>query len=182
MYRSDPVQESGLRTWCRYILWMDDFNQDLFHIVELGCSCGDSIRIYTQEFPKYEIFGVDPFADGEDSPHGEAGLQAFLEKHGKDPHIKLIRKTSEEAVSLFRPNTINVLYIDAVHTYEAVKADIKNWWPIIKEKGWIGGHDYSDDFPGVKQAVGECFFGKATVLLFEDSSWLVRKNDNVKIN
>lgn len=50
------------------------------------------------------------------------------------------------------------IFLDAMHTYEDVKADIARWWPRVRPGGVMAFHDYSHgDFPGVKQAVDEAF-------------------------
>ncbi len=52
---------------------------------------------------------------------------------------------------------IDILFIDADHSYESCLADIKAWAPFVKPGGIIMGHDYSFVFPGVKRAVHEVF-------------------------
>jgi hypothetical protein len=37
---------------------------------------------------------------------------------------------------------LDFVYLDADHTYEAVKADIAAWWPKVRVGGTLGGHDY----------------------------------------
>lgn len=50
----------------------------------------------------------------------------------------------------------DLVYIDADHSYEAVKADIEAWLPHVKPGGFIAGHDYQpDQQPGVVRAVNE---------------------------
>jgi len=48
-----------------------------------------------------------------------------------------------------------MVFIDANHTYEGVKEDLV--WAVAQGIPIISGHDYSDMFPGVKQAVNEFF-------------------------
>lgn len=48
-----------------------------------------------------------------------------------------------------------MVFIDADHSYEAVKADIRMALSVLADPGVICGHDYTDDYPGVKQAVHE---------------------------
>jgi len=68
-------------------------------------------------------------------------------------HLKML---SEEAVELFDDNSIDMIFIDADHVYEAIKKDIEMWLP--KTKKLICGHDYNaSGHPGVKQAVDEKF-------------------------
>jgi hypothetical protein len=53
----------------------------------------------------------------------------------------------------------DIVYIDAEHTYEAVKKDIAMWRPMAQHL--IAGHDYGV-FPGVGKAVREAFSGWRT--------------------
>lgn len=64
--------------------------------------------------------------------------------------------TSPGVARNFKDGAFDIVYIDAEHDYESVKADIAAWTP--KAKHWIAGHDYAA-FPGVKQAVDEAFPG-----------------------
>jgi hypothetical protein len=57
-----------------------------------------------------------------------------------------------------------LLFVDGLHTYEAVKADIDDWVPRVIPGGVIVFDDYFPlgDHPGVKQAVDE-LVGSGTV-------------------
>lgn len=52
------------------------------------------------------------------------------------------------------PAPADVVFIDADHGYEAVKADILAWLPHVRPGGVICGHDLGV-FPGVDRAVAE---------------------------
>jgi len=75
------------------------------------------------------------------------------------PFIKIIRNLSTEAAKQFPDGYFDYVYIDADHSYEAVRDDIKAWYPKVKQFGVLGGHDYirnSDKiFEGVNRAVNE---------------------------
>jgi hypothetical protein len=65
----------------------------------------------------------------------------------------LLRMSSEEAVAVV-PDDIDFVYVDAIHTLDAVWDDLWRWAPKIRPGGILGGHDYGHpDFPGVKQAI-----------------------------
>ena len=63
---------------------------------------------------------------------------------------------SHEGAYFFKDASVDVLFIDAGHSYEAVKKDIEAWLPKMKPNGIIAGHDYNS-WVGVKNAVNEKF-------------------------
>jgi predicted O-methyltransferase YrrM len=70
---------------------------------------------------------------------------------------------------------VDLLYIDAAHTYEAVYADICNWWPLVRSGGTVFGDDFTSHYPGVEQAVRR--FCQEHELSFENEreKWIIRK-------
>lgn len=79
---------------------------------------------------------------------------------------------SWEIANLFKNNTIHFCFIDAGHSYEAVKKDILAWYPKIKENGLFCGHDwYSGE--GVRQAVTECSKILNKEIKTTSSSWVL---------
>lgn len=72
---------------------------------------------------------------------------------------------------------IDVVYIDAEHTYDSVKSDIAKWYPKISSGGALCGHDYSPSiWPGVVQAVDEfCAANDYTITRYIDGSWMIIK-------
>lgn len=55
------------------------------------------------------------------------------------------------------------VFVDAAHSYEAVKGDLRDWRPKVRAGGWFGGHDYHDAHPGVVRAVDEAFPGRVVL-------------------
>lgn len=76
-------------------------------------------------------------------------------------HYKVLKMTSIEAAKCFDDKSIDAVFIDAQHTYEAVKADILAWLPKVKLGGILSGHDINHS--GVKQAVDELLKDVQTV-------------------
>ena len=90
------------------------------------------------------------------------------------PNVRKVKARDEEVAGQFVDGTVDLVYIDSIHTYEAVRDAIRRWWPKIAPKGACAGHDYlPSDWPGVVAAVNEAFGVPA--LLFGDTSWAIRK-------
>ena len=75
-------------------------------------------------------------------------------------------------------SSLDLVFIDADHSYEGVKADLAAWAPKVKPGGWIGGHDYGNPDPryrfGVEQAVDEWAAGERRIDLDDNFTWWVR--------
>lgn len=71
-------------------------------------------------------------------------------------YVRPVRMTSTEAAQSYPDNSLDFVFIDADHTYEAVKQDIEAWWPKVKPGGILAGHDYNPgpDENGVDYGVG----------------------------
>lgn len=76
-----------------------------------------------------------------------------LSKFG--PRCEVLRETSIEASRRFGLESVEFVFIDAIHLYGHVAEDIGLWLPTIKPGGILSGDDYSASFPGVVRAVDE---------------------------
>jgi hypothetical protein len=62
----------------------------------------------------------------------------------------------------------DIIFIDGDHSYEGCQADILFWKQFVKPNGYLIGHDYTEGWPGVRQAVEDS--GKFEVFK-ETSIW-----------
>ncbi|MCA9770371.1 class I SAM-dependent methyltransferase [Candidatus Dependentiae bacterium] len=80
-------------------------------------------------------------------------------KFADDPRVVVIKAFSPEASKLFEDSFFDWIYIDANHTYDAVKKDLHAWFSKVKDHGFLCGHDYTyrgEPYPiGVIPAVNE---------------------------
>jgi len=67
----------------------------------------------------------------------------------------ILRGYSYKLKHFFADESLDFVYVDGEHSYEAVSQDIADWWPKIKPGGILAGHDYNDTNPGSIQAVDE---------------------------
>lgn len=98
---------------------------------------------------------------------------------------QIIREKSTVAAGQVADKSLDMAYIDAEHTKEAVVEDLTCWLPKVKDGGWVGGHDYNHPFEskrklwGVKQVVDEVFQG-TTIETGVCGTWFVRATPHVK--
>ena len=79
---------------------------------------------------------------------------------------------SVDAAKLYDDGSLDLVFIDAGHTFEDVVADIEAWLPKVRPYGFIAGHDYSWD-DEVKRAVHSKF---PTISMETEGCW-VKIND-----
>jgi len=93
-------------------------------------------------------------------------------KELKYDHISLIKDFSHLAVGTFEDATIDLLYIDGEHTYNAVKMDLELWFSKMKQNSVIWGDDWHKD--GVRKAVDEFCKGNGLKYETEANSFIIK--------
>lgn len=76
------------------------------------------------------------------------------EAYGKDRVIVHKGDSSEVAGSFF-DQMVDLIYVDADHSYQGCKKDIKDWFYILRTGGIMAFHDYENPAYGVKRAIRE---------------------------
>jgi hypothetical protein len=117
-------------------------------IVELGTHTGNSYCAFCQAIKEQgldsECFAIDTWKG--DIHSGFYGEEIWNDlKNYHDPlygeFSKLIKSTFDQAVHLFDDGSIDLLHIDGLHTYEAVRHDFETWLPKVNSGGVILLHD-----------------------------------------
>ena len=127
-------------------------------VVELGTLRGTSLFSISQaikdEKLSANIYAVDTWKGDEHTGYYNnevwKSVNEIKRKYYKDLNIHLVRSTFDEAIVNFEDKSIDVLHIDGLHTYEAVKHDFENWLQKVHNNGIILFHDIN---------VGEADFG-----------------------
>lgn len=110
-----------------------------------------------------QITAVDTFEGWDGTLQGVELADAFLRNtapiaEAMGDRFVTLPVASVAAAKYFDDGSLDVVWLDADHSYEAVKADIAAWLPKIRPGGVIGGDDFA--YEGVAQAVQEAFPGK----------------------
>jgi predicted O-methyltransferase YrrM len=79
-------------------------------------------------------------------------MAARMRRYGLDRAVEMIRSDSR---TCDWHHEIDVLHLDADHSYEAVTADAAKYVPHLAERGLVVFDDYDRTHPGVQRAVHE---------------------------
>jgi Methyltransferase domain len=148
----------GIANWSRHLPFAYDLVALLrpARVVELGTHFGESYFGLCQSVLENDVrcrcFAVDTWKG--DRHSGFYGEEVFEEVDAYNrAHYSafstLLRCTFEEALSDFDEQSIDLLHIDGLHTYEAVSQEFRSWLPKVKPGGVILLHDIvcrGDDF------------------------------------
>jgi hypothetical protein len=126
-------------------------------IVEIGTLLGvTTTNMALAKSPEQKIITVDNYCWNPWAlpPDVHAALTeqvlCYLIKTGQ---VERVRKDKNVFFASYRGAAPAMVFLDAVHDYTETKKDIE-WSRKVGAK-IIAGHDYSDEFPGVKQIVDE---------------------------
>ena len=115
--------------------------------VEVGFGQGLNAQNILNTLNIKQLYCVDP-AIGKQYQDGDRTVKAFTDrpslysKLSRDPRVTFIKKPSAEAVTDL-PDNIDFVYIDGLHNYSNCLSDLQNYSALVKEGGYIGGHDFT---------------------------------------
>lgn len=136
------------------------------YVVEIGSFEGVSTECFLLNCK--EVTVIDPWLD-------ENVFKTFMFRVGSYPNLTGYRQYSVAGL-MVPPHSVDMVYIDGSHFYDAVIQDIELARLAVKEGGYVAGHDYvKDDAVNteVPKAVLEAF-GREPDKVFEDTSWIIK--------
>jgi len=118
-------------------------------IVDLGTQKGTSLFSFCQAIKdaRYDarLYAIDTWRDDKydrfynDNVFKE--VNEIKDKYYGSCNIKLLRETFNEALDKFERDSIDLLHIDGLYTYEAVQHIFEMWFTKVKKEGVILLHD-----------------------------------------
>lgn len=171
-----PHQMSDISAWISHLPMVPVLLKLLQprSFVELGTHAGDSYLGFCNNVRRLRLpttcTAVDTWeGDPQAGFYGDT-VFAILD-HENRAHYggfsRLLRTTFDQAATTFAEGSIDLLHIDGLHTYEAVRHDYETWLPKMSPRGVVLFHDAaveSEGF-GVRQLWYEISAGKPNFLV-----------------
>lgn len=154
----------GIEGWMNppELQWLAEQASRFRMMVEVGCWKGRSTRVLADNTEGI-IYAVDTWLGSEEHKDAQGNppqgiWEAFywnLRDYIENSPFKVrpLRGLSVDMAEMFPNGHFDMVFIDASHDYENVKADILAWKPKVKPGGIICGHDRG--YPPVARAVQE---------------------------
>ena len=116
--------------------------------VELGTHTGNSYFSFCQSVVETgtstKCYAVDTWQGDEHAGQYDDDIFAGINAHNGERYAefsRLLRMTFDNAVTYFSDESIELLHIDGLHTYEAVKHDFETWLPKLAPGAVVMFHD-----------------------------------------
>lgn len=142
------------------LLWLAKAARDKTTILELGSFHGRSARAMLDN-SEATLWCVDSWTGIENPGPDHAVITeddffTFL-RNTSDLHHRMVilRMFTRQAAEVLDGLRFDMIFIDANHTYEAVKFDVTTFMPMVSPGGILCGHDYNINYPGCMKAVRE---------------------------
>jgi predicted O-methyltransferase YrrM len=115
------------------------------------------------------VFAMDPHADAGEGEHNLQVLRRNIERGGVSDLVEIVRTPSTSAVERFADGSVDLLFVDGDHSFEAVCLDILQWTPKLRPGAVLG---FNDPFlPGVRRAVRHLLLSGASP--YRHPRWMV---------
>jgi predicted O-methyltransferase YrrM len=158
-YEKWKLEIDAYSGWVGHKYFIYDFIRNLKPqvVVELGTHYGTSFFSMCQAAKdsnlKGKLYAIDLWQGDKHAGFYDRSVlsevKRIASKYYKNLKYQLLQKSFDEALKQFPDNSIDLLHIDGLHTYKAVKHDFLNWESRVKKDGLIILHDISetkDDF------------------------------------
>jgi len=152
------------------------------HFVEVGVWKGKSAAYMGVEIinsnKNIRFDCIDPFIPvGDEMPefkitHEELKNTFINNMKPLEGHYNLITTESPRCAEMYKDKSIDFVFIDGDHSYDAVIKDIKAWLPKIKTGGILSGHDY--EIPSVKKACHDVLGERNLEDPWKEGCWMLK--------
>ena len=145
-----PAKLSDVRSWQQHIpfaFWLTEVLKPSC-FVELGTHKGDSYLAFCQAVSALKLstrcYAVDTWQGDEHAGLYDDSIYDELSAYHNAAYggfSRLLRMTFDEAAGNFADQSVDLLHIDGLHTYDAVKHDFETWRGKLADNAIVIFHD-----------------------------------------
>lgn len=145
-----PIRQVSPPSWAGHIpfaFWIVEALSPRV-LVELGTHTGVSYSAFVQAAQQLRLdtacYAIDTWkGDAQTGAYGEDVFDEWSAFHDRQfgGASRLVRSTFDEARPHFAPESIDLLHIDGLHTYDAVRHDFETWLPALSRRAVVLVHD-----------------------------------------
>lgn len=157
--------------------------------LEIGVNEGTNLFQLAKTNPKINFVGVDSYHSSNNEItepiHGIHRTVYNNDKYSeilnkikklKLNNVRIIKKTSVNALDDFAESSLDFVFIDGLHAYE--NEDIESWLPKVKNGGYLAGHDFSLEWFSVVRAVEDTIGLNNIIVNVPAKTWIFHKTSN----
>ena len=137
-------------------------------VAEIGVAAGDFSERILREGRASELHLIDPWVHQDRADYltddnnvaADAQEQRYIDIQSRyaaeieSGQVHVHRAFSQDRMPEFADGSLDWVYIDGMHTFDAVTLDLNMSWGKIKDDGFILGHDFTNGPLGQKQNFG----------------------------
>jgi hypothetical protein len=175
LYARFHYEYNHFRPMYHYIQKKDDMI-----IAEIGVGEGENALHILKYFDVETLVLIDPYKSFESNGYvftqdEMIDLRNMAHKRLSGYNDRIIWKDlpSNVACKHFSPGYFDLIYVDGIHTFPGCYDDIINYFPLVKNGGYIGGHDFME--PGVMYAVSLFCYKTGNKMNFLKCDWWIKK-------
>ena len=133
-----------------------EFSKELIEILKPS-------RIYMIDRFEGQCFSGDRDGNNGQTHDLDKAYSNLVEYARSQPAVTLLKGDSSTMLGTLEPDYLDMVYLDGDHEYPGCKKDVIASWRLLKQGGWLMGHDYATNTAkakdayvfGVKQAIDE---------------------------
>ena len=121
---------------------------------EIGVSTGLFSCYMLRTIPELNLLSIDSWPDDAGYRRDtKKDKETAIRRLSEYPKCNVIEQTSMMAACDVPEGSLDFVYIDGDHSFDAVICDLVEWTKRVKPGGIVSGHDYIRRYPGLKKAV-----------------------------
>jgi hypothetical protein len=146
-WRPTYLAQSAWLEHIPFAFWLTEAHRPRV-LVELGVHFGSSYFAFCQAVQRLDLgtrcFAIDTFKGDEHAGNYDEAVIEQVRAHNAAQYSgfsRVIRSTFDDALKHFADGEIDLLHIDGLHTFEAVRHDFHAWLPKLSRRAVVIMHD-----------------------------------------